>query len=542
MNSMKLRTKLLLGFAIPVVAILSITLAVYTSLNALLTANQWVDHTHKVIGEGRNLQIAMIDMETGMRGYLVAGEEAFLEPYCSGHALFDKTLSALKTTVSDNPPQVARLNDLGLLKQRWVEQAAEVKIAARRNAQGDQISLNGFASNTNIYLGKNQMDNIRVKIAEFIEVERKLIGVRTSEAESIARQTILFSIGGALLSVLIVSLFGGLIMRQISQQVGGEPVALAQITRRVADGDLTVALDERGSGIYAATRDMTERLREMIARTAQSATSQAAASEELAAIAEQTSQSVSQQHRSTDQVAVAIDQLRTTAQEVASNTVEAASYANNASVLVEQGNAKVETTANRIQDLSETMTSSAATIVSLAEEAERISTILDVIRGIADQTNLLALNAAIEAARAGEQGRGFAVVADEVRSLAHNTQNSTAEIEKMILSVQGSARESAQSMQAGQSQASLIVEETMAMRSALAEIKDSVQQITQMTTQIATAAEQQSVTVGEVSQRTEEIKAQSEQTGMSAKQIAAATEDLSRLSVQLNQEINQFKM
>jgi methyl-accepting chemotaxis protein len=202
----------------------------------------------------------------------------------------------------------------------------------------------------------------------------------------------------------------------------------------------------------------------------------------------------------------------------------------------------VEETASGIQQLSANLDNASTVVQELANSAEGISNIIDVIKSIADQTNLLALNAAIEAARAGEQGRGFAVVADEVRSLAQNTQNSTSEIEAMIIKVQSGAKASVDLMANGQQQAESIVEQTTEMKNALADIKAAVGNITDMTVQIASAAEEQSTTASEVSQRAVDIRELSEQTGSGAKQIAESTTELSQLAIQLNEEVSLFRV
>lgn len=243
----------------------------------------------------------------------------------------------------------------------------------------------------------------------------------------------------------------------------------------------------------------------------------------------------------TTQVATAMSEMSATVQEVARSAAGAAQSAENGRNEADTGQNVVRTSIAGIANLSGEVENAAEVITKLAEGSEHISTVLDVINGIAEQTNLLALNAAIEAARAGEQGRGFAVVADEVRTLASRTHDSTLEIREMINMVQHSTQDAVSAMSKGQDAAKVSVEQSEAVGESLRSIITRVSEISDMTTQIASAAEQQSCTTEEINQNIETINMISSTTAETANSTAEASNEITEMASRLNSLVGQFK-
>ncbi len=324
----------------------------------------------------------------------------------------------------------------------------------------------------------------------------------------------------------------------------GNLKTIGDATRRFADGDLTSRVKLNGrdelSEIGAAFNAMNAQF-EMLIQQINGSTSQlAAAAEELAAISKESAENVDLQRLETDQVATAMNEMTATVQEVANNTNGAAGAAEQADQEAKNSRRVVGLTSQGITLLAGEIEKAADVIKRVDSDSQNIGSVLDVIRGIAEQTNLLALNAAIEAARAGEQGRGFAVVADEVRTLAGRTQQSTREIQDMIVTLQGGAREAVQVMEESRQHAQTSVEQARAAAGAIDVITEAVTIINRMNIQIATAAEQQRVTTEDMNRSITRIRDVAEQTAASAEQTTGASDELARLAIQLQNLVGRF--
>ena len=316
--------------------------------------------------------------------------------------------------------------------------------------------------------------------------------------------------------------------------------------RRIAAGELGIEAeppraDEVGQ-LLQAMQQMAEGLSGIVSGLQQGIDQLAGSAQALSAVTEQTNREVGSQKDETEQVATAMQQMTATVHDVARNAEQAAQAAQDADDKVESGQQVVRQSMLRIEQLAVAAETASSGIDSLSAEIHTIGDVLEVIKSVAEQTNLLALNAAIEAARAGEQGRGFAVVADEVRALARRTQQSTEEIERLVASLRGNAQQSVTQIRGSTELVRLAVADTLQTESALGSIAAAVSLIQQMNQQIAAAAEQQSSVAEEISRSVTQIRGSADQAALAMQDNARSSVELAQLGSDLKGMVGHFRL
>lgn len=420
-------------------------------------------------------------------------------------------------------------------QQQYLQRQEQVMALSRQNQLEDAIEVVNGEMN-------HLADTMAGTLGELVTLNKVSANQAAALAQQVFSQSRIGVIGMIALTALITIGLAVLLTRSIVS-----PLAQSlRVAQGVASGDLTgeiaVSGKDEPARLQQALKSMQENLRETIQRISQSSSQLASASEELSSVTEDATRGLHQQSQEIEQAATAVNQMTAAVEEVASNAVATSQASRESDRIAQHGREQVHQTVLSIESLADDVTANATQVEDLAQKVYGISKVLDVIRSIAEQTNLLALNAAIEAARAGEAGRGFAVVADEVRALAHRTQQSTQEIEQMIGGIQQGTDQAVSSMQQSNGRARATLEIAKSAGTALEEIASAFTLINERNLVIASASEQQAAVAREVDRNLMNIRDLSMQTSAGANQTSAASQELSRLAVDLNTMVARFSV
>ncbi|WP_163337806.1 methyl-accepting chemotaxis protein [Desulfopila sp. IMCC35008] len=474
---------------------------------------KWVKHTQNVIKEAMRIEAAAVDMETGMRGFLLSGKESFLDPYTGGATRFYQKVDDLKKTVSDNSAQVTLLDEIKTNIENWQRDVTEPAISLRREI-GDAKTMNDMAHLVSEARGKKYFDKFRGQVATFIEREETLMAVRKDEshgAASFAKSLILV---GTLVIIIIALTVSMLISRAITKPV----TQAVDLANAIAEGNMTKNLDisskdEIGllsSSLNKISSDLGGMIREIVTGV----NTLSSSSTSLSAIASQLSSGAGEASSRSNNVATAAEEMSANMDSVSAAMEQSASNVGMVATATEEMSATVNEiaqNAERAKGISEQAViqseQTSGKINELGEAANRIGKVTETITEISEQTNLLALNATIEAARAGDAGKGFAVVANEIKDLAKQTADATVDIKSQIEGMQTTTDGTIVDIQ---------------------KIGEVINDINDVITTIATAVEEQSAATSEISENVSQAAAGIAEVNENVAQSSVATSDITK--------------
>ena len=534
--NMRIGTRILAGYGLALSVFGGVGIVAYRGITELVASADLVTHTHKVKEALAETLSSLKDAESGQRGFLLTGEERYLEPYQTGVKVVDSHVQNLRALTADNQDQQKRLAALqALIAGKLAELADTIGL---RKQRGERAAVEIVLTDK----GKNIMDDIRRVIGEMDNDENNLLTRRDQQAKTTARFASNAIVFGGLLVLLLVSTSGLLIQRSITRPLA----TFMQFVGRVGEGDLTQqakisSADELG--------ELGEHLNQMVTGLKDVAGQTRLATGNLNSAAAEILASTQQQAAGTGEQAAAIQQTTTTMEEVAQSGAQISERAKQVAASAEATSAAshaglqaVENTTRTMEAIREQAEAVAENVVALSEKTQTIGEIISTVNDIAEQSHLLALNAAIEAAAAGEHGRSFSVIASEVKNLADQSREATVQVRSILGDIQKGintsvmlTEEAVKRVESGKQQAD-VADRT------IREMSENIQQSVQAFQQIVAGGNQQQIGFTQVMQAVRDIGQASQQSAASTNQLEKAAVNLTALAQQLQKAVERYRI
>jgi methyl-accepting chemotaxis protein len=525
----------LIAFAIAMFLILGIISLLMT--NKLKTSIGWNTHTYQVLQNQEQILSLLKDAETGQRGYVITGNEKYLEPYNLAIRDVIKKLDDGLELTKDNPKQQERINKVKLLvadKIAELQQTIDL-----RKKEGFDAALKIVSTDK----GKEIMDNIRNVITEIEQVENDLLNSRALTMNSSLRMTKSIIIYGTSFSIILIIIIGFLIVRNISVPLN----KITKIASSIAANDLSVVIspgerkDEIGI-LSQAFRQMVESLRRTVKDINEGVSLLGSSASEILAATTQVASGTAETASSISETTTTVEEVQQAAKQSAQKAKNVADSAQKLAQVSQNGQKAVEETGNVMNRIREQMDSIAQTVVRLSEQSQSIGGIIASVTDIADQSNLLAVNAAIEAAKAGEQGKGFAVVAQEIKNLAEQSKQSTSQVRNILNDVQKATSAAVMATEQGSKAVEAGVKQSSQAGEAIRILAESSNEAIQASTQIVASSQQQVVGMDQIGVAMQNINQAGTETAVSMVQSEKAAKNLNELGQKLKELVDRFKV
>ncbi|MCU8090331.1 methyl-accepting chemotaxis protein [Shewanella sp. SM20] len=541
MNGLQIKQKMFIGILVPLVMLMTIG---FLAINMMGKIESGVE---RIYGDR---VVPLDDLKVIADKYAVDVIDAVNKANAGGFTASQaaEALDSAKSTITQHW-QKYLATELTSEESRLVKQAEVLFLPANQQIDTLVSRLRGLNGDVSSQLSANILplyqviDPISNQISELIALQIRVAGEEKDRVNAIYQSSITIFVALACAAMIISIVIGLWVNRSVMNPIND---ILSKLKLIHQDSDLTVKFttfnhDELGQ-ISTSLTQVIEHLRGILHSIAEAANTVNSSANELSSFTQATNKRMQQQQAETEQTATAMNEMTATVAEVAQSASAAADSAKDADTYAANGNNIVMQSISSMSQLSDQIQKTAQVIGFLSNESQNIGRVLDVIKSIAEQTNLLALNAAIEAARAGEQGRGFAVVADEVRTLAQRTQKSTQEIEAMIATLQQGVKEAVNAMEIGINQVDDANDKANQAGQALKEIVSSVDSITELNTHIATAAEEQSSVAESINRSIIAISDIAEHSTASAAELSESVVNLTKLANSMRNQVSAFKL